>query len=91
MKQNNKKEQNDAFSYDIDYDIFTTEEIIKIIGFYQNVIKYTKRKISGALLKESYMEYKNIINSIALEKKYDKMFFEKTNISIYKTIKSLDN
>ena len=91
MKQNNKQDKNDAFSFDIDYEMFTTEEIIKIINFYQDVIKYTKRRITKDALKASYKEYKNIINSIALEKQYDKKFFEKTNISIYKVIKSLDN
>ena len=91
MKQNNKQDKNDAFSFDIDYEMFTTEEIIKIINFYQDVIKYTKRRITKEALKTSYKEYKNIINSIALEKQYDKKFFDKTNISIYKVIKSLDN
>lgn len=75
--------ETDEFSYDIDYDIFTTEEIIKIVNFYNDVQKYVKHKISYDKLKESYNIYRNIINSIALEKKYNKAFFEKTNISIY--------
>lgn len=76
----NKEEQ---FNYDIDYDIFTTEEIIKIIHFYNNVLKYKKHKINFATLKSSYLEYRSTINSIALEKQYNKKFFDKTGISIY--------
>lgn len=86
----NKKVNTEEFSYDIDYDIFTTDEIVKIIGFYQNVMKYQKHKINKKELKESYLVYRNIINSISLEKKYNKNFFDKTGISIYHLIKSLD-
>ena len=39
----NVKENND--SYNIDYDMFTTEEMIKIINFYNNVEKYVKHKL----------------------------------------------
>lgn len=87
----NKNINNEEFTYEIDYDIFTTDEIIKIIGFYQNVIKYQKHKISKNDLKVSYLLYKNTINSIALEKKYNKNFLEKTGISIYHLIRSLDD
>lgn len=90
MKNNKQKKTNntqeDKYSYDIDYDIFTTEEIIKIINFYNLVVRYTKRKVSYQDLITSYNEYRNIINSIALEKKYNKSFFEKTGISIYNII-----
>lgn len=89
-KSNSSVNYNEEVSFDIDYDIFTTDEIIKIINFYQNVIKYQKHKINKDSLKESYKLYKNTINSIALEKKYNKSFFEKTGISIYHLIKSLD-
>lgn len=82
-KKHTNNTQQDQYSYDIDYDIFTTEEIIKIINFYQDVHKYVKHKISYDTLKESYNVYRNIINSIALEKKYNKAFFDKTKISIY--------
>lgn len=87
----NKKVVNEEFSYDIDYDIFTTDEIIKIISFYQNVMRYQKHKINKKDLKESYSMYRNTINSISLEKKYNKKFLDKTGISIYHLIKSLDD
>ena len=92
MRSNNTNiNKNDTeFSYDIDYDIFQTEEIIKIINFYNNVIKYNKHKISASVLKTSYLEYRKVINSIALEKRYNKSFYEKTGISIYHLMKSLN-
>lgn len=84
-KQTNKivKKTEDLYSYDIDYDIFTTEEIIKIINFYNLTIKYTKHKVKYDDFINSYNEYRNIINSIAMEKRYNKSFYEKTGISIY--------
>ncbi len=83
MKNRKTKDVEDKFSYDIDYDIFTTEEIIKIINFYNLVVKYSKNKVPYTEFINAYNEYRNIINSIALEKKYNKSFFEKTGLSIY--------
>ena len=88
LKVDNIKENND--SYNIDYDIFTTEEIIKIINFYNNVLKYVKHKVSFETLKMSYLEYRMTINSIALEKRYNKDFYDKTGISIYHLMKNLN-
>ena len=45
----NVKENND--SYNIDYDMFTTEEMIKIIKLYNNEEKYVNQKISLETLK----------------------------------------
>ena len=84
----NVKENND--SYNIDYDMFTTEEMIKIINFYINVEKYVKHKISFETLKTSYIEYRMTVNSIALEKRYNKNFYDKTGISIYHLMKNLN-
>ena len=86
-----KVQDESSHSFDIDYDIFTTDEIIKIINFYNTIIRYNKKKVSKEIVKSQYKEYKNIINSIALEKQYDKKFFDKTGISIYQTMKSLNN
>ena len=84
----NVKENND--SYNIDYDMFTTEEMIKIINFYNNVEKYVKPKISFETLKTSYIEYRITVNSIALEKRYNNNFYDKTGISIYHLMKNLN-
>lgn len=76
-------------TYDIDYDMFNVEEIVKIINFFRLVEESKTRKIDKDTLIRRYNEYRNIINNIALEKKYDRMLFEKSGVSIYRLIKSL--
>lgn len=76
--------------YKIDYDMFEVLEIVKIIDFFRLIESTKKRKVSKALLKEKYNEYRNIINNKALEKKYDKMLYDKSKVSIYEVIKELD-
>lgn len=88
-KKYNKKETLDE-TYEIDYDLFTVEEIIKIIQFYQLMGQYKNNKVSKQKIKEAYLEYKNIINNLSLEKHYNENFYQKTGISIYQTIKSIE-
>lgn len=88
-KKYNKKETLDE-TYEIDYDLFTVEEIIKIIQFYQLMGQYKNNKVSKQKIKEAYLEYKNIINNLSLEKRYNENFYQKTVISIYQTIKSIE-
>ena len=73
--------------YKIDYDMFTTLEIIQIIQFMQMIEATKTRKIEREALLEKYDQYRNILKNKALEKKYDRMLFEKSHISIYQTIK----
>lgn len=78
-------------NYVIDYDLFTTLEIIKIIEFFK-LIEQTKTKvIKPEILLSKYREYQNIINNKSLEKKYDKMLFEKSKVSIYQVMKPIIN
>ena len=65
-KKYNKKETLDE-TYEIDYDLFTVEEIIKIIQFYQLMGQYKNNKVSKQKIKEAYLEYKNIINQLDKE------------------------
>lgn len=90
-KKYNNKETLDE-TYEIDYDLFTVEEIIKIIQFYQLMGQYKNNKVSKQKIKEAYLEYKNIINKLllSLEKRYNENFYQKTGISIYQTIKSIE-
>lgn len=88
-KKYNKKETLDE-TYEIDYDLFTVEEIIKIIQFYQLMGQYKNNKVSKQKIKEAYLEYKNITNNLSLEKRYNENFYQKTDISIYQTIKSIE-
>jgi uncharacterized protein YktA (UPF0223 family) len=71
-------------NYPIDYDMFTAAEVIKLINFYNMMLSADKYPYSKIL--QNYQEYRNIINSIALEKKYDALFEKETGISIYRTV-----
>lgn len=75
--------------YKIDYDLFAIDEVVKIINFFRLIEKTKHQKVSTALLKEKYNEYRNILNNKSLEKQYDDMLFKKSHVSIYQTIKSL--
>ena len=79
------KEQD--FNYEIDYDMFTTIEIVKILEFFRLIESTKTKKINSKMLIEKYHEYQNILNNKSLEKKYDKMLQKKSNISIWDTVK----
>lgn len=74
-------------NYTIDFEIFSTLEIIKIIEFFKLIEQTKTRNISGEILVQKYREYQNILNSKILEKKYDKMLYAKSKVSIYQVLK----
>ena len=80
------KEQ--EFNYEIDYDMFSTIEIVKIIEFFRLIESTKTKKVSSKTLIDKYHEYQNILNNKSLEKKYDKMLQKKSNVSIWDTVKS---
>ena len=86
-----KKDQEIVNDYLIDYDMFSVEEIVKIIGFMKLIEDTKRKKVSKQLLIEKYNEYRTILNNKTLEKKYDKMLLKKSNISIYDTMKNILN
>ena len=75
------------FNYEIDYDMFSTIEIVKIIEFFRLIESTKTKKVNSKNLIEKYHEYQNILNNKSLEKKYDKMLQKKSNISIWDTVK----
>lgn len=75
--------------YDIDFDMFSVLEIIKIIEFFQLIESTKNKKINKELIKSKYSEYRSILNNKALEKKYDKMLYNKSKVSIYEVIKNI--
>lgn len=75
------------FNYEIDYEMFDTMEIVKIIEFFRLIESTKKRKVKGEELVKKYREYQNILNNKSLEKQYDKMLQKKSNVSIWETIK----
>lgn len=79
------KEQ--EFNYEIDYDMFTTIEVVKIIEFFRLIESTKTKKVDPKMLVDKYHEYQNILNNKSLEKKYDKMLQKKSHISIWDTVK----
>lgn len=75
--------------YDIDYEIFTVYEIVKIIEFFSLIEQTKTKRIKPDVLLSRYREYQNILNNKTLEKKYDKMLQKKSKISIYEVMKPL--
>lgn len=73
--------------YKIDYELFEVGEIVKIIEFFRLIESTKNRKINKDLLIEKYNEYRNILRSKSLEKKYDKMLYDKSRVSIYQVMK----
>lgn len=74
--------------YEIDYDLFGVMEIVKIIEFFKLVESTSFKRVNNDLLILKYNEYRNILNNKALEKKYDKMLYNKSKVSIYKVVKN---
>lgn len=84
-----KKEQEVVKDYLIDYDMFTVDEIIKIVSFMKLIEDSSRKKVNKQILIEKYNEYRSILNNKALEKQYDKMLLKKSNVSIYQTMKNI--
>lgn len=80
------KEQ--EYNYQIDYDMFSTIEIVKIIEFFRLIESTKTKKVNSNTLVDKYHEYQNILKNKSLEKKYDKMLQKKSNISIWDTVKN---
>lgn len=75
--------------YKIDFDMFTTLEIIQILQFMQLVESTKIKKVDPNELKEKYITYRNILKNKVLEKKYDRMLYEKSQVSIYQVMKEM--
>lgn len=83
------KKEHSEFDFKIDYDLFTTQEIVRIFNFFSLLLKNKQHAIKKTELLSAHQEYRSILNNISLEKKYDKMFEKETGISIYQTMKEL--
>ena len=77
--------------YRIDFDLFEIQEIVKIIDFFRLIEQSQKKKVNKEVLIDKYKEYQKIISNKTLEKKYDKMLYEKSRVSIYQTMKQYLN
>ena len=87
----NKKTYEEVVNFDLDYESFTTIEIVAIINFFNLISEYVnnpnKSKVDNLI--KAYNTYRNILNSIAFEKKYNKMFEDQTGIKVYNIMKEL--
>lgn len=77
--------------YEIDYELFTALEIIKIIEFFSLIEQTRTRIIKADLLLSKYREYQNILNNKSLEKQYDKMLYKRSKVSIYEVMRTYLN
>ena len=75
------------YSYPIDYDLFTPEEVVKLVEFYAIIEDANEGKINKEELNKKYNEFRKILNSVSMEKQIDKEFEKLSGYSIYKTIK----
>ena len=75
--------------YKIDYELYTVDELVKIIKFFQLIEKTKNKRVAKDELINGYNEYRNILKNKALEKEYDRMLFEKSHVSIYDVMKNV--
>lgn len=75
--------------YKIDYELYTVDELVKIIKFFQLIERTKTKRVSKEELRTVYNEYRNILKNKALEKEYDRMLFEKSHVSIYNVMKNV--
>jgi len=77
------------YSYPIDYEIYSKEEIIRIVEFLDLIVEANEKKVNDSKLIAKYKEYQKIINAKSTLKKIDKDFESITGYSIYKTMKKI--
>lgn len=75
------------YTYPIDYDQFTTEEIVVIVEFLSLIEDANTGKVDPIVLSKKHQHYRSVINSIMIEKQIDREFEKVSGYSIHKTIK----
>ena len=74
------------YTYPIDYDLFTSEEVSVIIEFLSLIEDANEGKVNPIVMSAKYQAFKKIVNSISMEKQIDREFQKVSGYSIYKTI-----
>ena len=74
------------YNYPIDYDLYNSEEVIKLVEFYALIEDANERKVNKETLIKKYNEFRKLVNSISIEKQIDKEFEKLSGYSIFKTI-----
>ena len=75
------------YTYPIDYDQYTTEEIVVIVEFLALIEEANTTRVDPFVLSNKHKQFRTVVNSISLEKQIDKAFEKASGYSIYKTIK----
>lgn len=77
------------YTYPIDYDLFTADEVSVIVEFLSLIEDANERKVKvdPIVLSKKHQDFRKIVNSIAMEKQIDRAFEKASGYSIYKTIK----
>ncbi len=81
----------DRLVYPIDFEAYERDELIEIVEFLALLEQYHDERgnVSAEKLKQAHGRFREIVNSIAEEKRIDKAFAKQTGISIYQTMKNL--
>ena len=74
------------YSYPIDYDLYSPEEVIILVEFYALIEDANEGRVNKEILHQKYNEFRKIVNSVLLEKQIGKEFEKLSGYSIYKTI-----
>lgn len=75
------------YTYPIDYEQFTTDEIVIIVEFLALIEEANKSKVDPHLLSKKHKAFRTVINSKSLEKQIDRDFEQASGYSIYNTVK----
>ncbi|AXQ78737.1 UPF0223 family protein [Streptococcus chenjunshii] len=75
------------YSYPLDTS-WSTEEIVSVLYFLNQVEKAYESKVSVTALLESYADFKKIVKSKGQEKRIDRAFERSSGYSAYRAVKA---
>ncbi|MFC0523979.1 UPF0223 family protein [Pontibacillus salicampi] len=79
--------EENKYTYPIDTEYWTTEEIVDVIHFYEQVEKAYEQGLKREDLMTAYSRFKEIVPSKSEEKKLGKQLEESSGYSLYKAVK----
>lgn len=75
------------YSYPLDFE-WTTDEIIKVVSFYETIEKVYEQGVSGEVFMQKYRDFKTVVRSIAEEKTAFREFEEVSGYAAYPAVKA---
>jgi len=77
------------YTYPIDLDLFTPEEVVIIIEFMAMIEDANEKgKIDKDVIIKKHNNFRKVINSVSIEKQIDKDFQKVSGYSIFQTMKN---